>query len=193
MNENIFRGKLTRLTAEDPGLLAQAFAKWDRDAGFKWLLDDAPPMLWSVDKIKEWMEKELENDESRSFFFGVRTLEEEQLIGFVDLWVNWVNDDAWVGIGLGERKYWGNGFGTDAMQLALSYAFTELNLHRVTLGVFDYNLRAQRSYAKAGFKLEGRLRGELHRQGQRWDVLIMGILRKEWLENNYFEGAGEPA
>jgi len=193
MNENIFRGKLTRLTAEDPGTLAQAFAKWDRDAGFKRLLDDAPPMLWSVDKVKEWIEKELENDESRSLFFGVRTLEGDQLIGFVDLWVNWMHGDAWVGIGLGERKYWGNGYGTEAMQLALRYAFTELNLHRVTLGVFDYNQRAQRSYAKAGFKLEGRLRGELHRQGQRWDVLIMGILRKEWLENNYFEGAGEPA
>ena len=193
MNENIFRGKLTRLTAEDPGTLAQAFAKLDRDAGFKRLLDDAPPMLWSVDKVKEWIEKELENDESRSLFFGVRTLEGDQLIGFVDLWVNWMHGDAWVGIGLGERKYWGNGYGTEAMQLALRYAFTELNLHRVTLGVFDYNQRAQRSYAKAGFKLEGRLRGELHRQGQRWDVLIMGILRKEWLENNYFEGAGEPA
>ncbi|HSF82482.1 MAG TPA: GNAT family protein [Anaerolineales bacterium] len=189
MNANIYLGTQIRLTAEDPSLLAKTFAKWDRDAGFKRLLDDAPPMLWSVEKIKEWTEKEFEKDEPQSFFFAVRTLEGDELIGFVDLWVNWMHGDAWVGIGLGERDYWGNGYGTDAMRVMLRYAFMELNLHRVTLGVFDYNERAQRSYAKAGFKLEGRLRGELHRQSQRQDVLIMGILRQEWLEANLVEHA----
>ncbi len=187
MNENIFLGTAVRLTAEDPGELAKAFVKWDRDAGFKRLLDDAPPMFRSIEKNKEWIEKLLEEDQSNSFFFGVRTLEGDQLIGFIDLWVNWMHADGWVGIGLGERDYWGNGYGTDAMQVMLRYAFTELDLKRVTLSVFEYNLRAQRSYAKAGFQLEGRLRGDLHRQGQRWDVLVMGILQKEWLERAHAE------
>jgi len=193
MNTNIFLGSRVRLTAEDPAVLAEVFARWDRDAGFKRLLDDAPPMLWSVEKIKEWIDKDLKKENPRSFLFAVRTLEGDQLIGFLDLWVNWMHGDAWVGIGLGERDYWGNGFGTDAMQVMLRYAFMELNLHRVTLGVFDYNPRAQRSYAKAGFKPEGRLRRELHRQGQRRDILIMGILRSEWLEASHIEPVAVPA
>ena len=68
------------------------------------------------------------------------------------------------------------------MRVILRYAFTELNLHRVSLGLFEYNPRALRSYEKAGFKMEGRMRGTLHREGRRWDDLYMGILRTEWME-----------
>lgn len=70
----------------------------------------------------------------------------------------------------------------DAMRLILGYAFHELNLHRVTLGVFEYIERARRSYEKVVFTIEGRVRGDMLRQGKRWDVFIMGILREEWLE-----------
>jgi RimJ/RimL family protein N-acetyltransferase len=70
------------------------------------------------------------------------------------------------------------------MQLILGYAFMELNLHRVSLDVFGYNLRAIRSYEKVGFKLEGRKREMLLREGKRWDLIYMGILRAEWLEQN---------
>ncbi len=59
---------------------------------------------------------------------------------------------------------------------------TELNLHRVTLDAFEYNPRALRSYQKAGFVEEGRLRGALHRDGRRRDMIFMGILRQEWQE-----------
>jgi RimJ/RimL family protein N-acetyltransferase len=89
---------------------------------------------------------------------------------------------AFVGIGIGERAYWGKGYGTDAMKVALRFAFTEINLERVTLNVFEYNPRAIRSYEKAGFKHEGRMRGALLKDGRRWDMIYMGILREEWLQ-----------
>jgi len=67
------------------------------------------------------------------------------------------------------------------MKVILNYAFSELNLHRVTLGVFSYNTRAIRSYEKAGFNFEGIERSVILRDGSRSDVIIMGILRDEWL------------
>ena len=85
-----------------------------------------------------------------------------------------------MGIGIGERDCWGKGYGTDAMRVVLRFAFVELNLHRVGLNVFEYNPRAIRSYEKAGFVEEGRLRGFLHRNNRRWDLIFMGILRDEW-------------
>ena len=85
-----------------------------------------------------------------------------------------------IGIGLGAREYWGQGYGTDAMQTLLRYAFTEMNLRRLTLLVFDYNPRAIRSYEKCGFVKEGTVRGVLQREGQRWDWHYMGILKEEW-------------
>jgi RimJ/RimL family protein N-acetyltransferase len=108
------------------------------------------------------------------------------LIGFIGLFgIEWNHGNAWVGIGLGERDYWGKGYGTDAMCAILDYAFNELNLYRVTLDVFEYNPRAIRSYEKAGFQLEGRVRKMIHRDGRRWDVLVMGVLRDEWEERSW--------
>jgi RimJ/RimL family protein N-acetyltransferase len=70
------------------------------------------------------------------------------------------------------------------MQVILRYAFQELNLRRVSLDTFEYNPRAIRSYEKAGFVHEGRVRKFLLREGRRWDMLFMGILREEWLARN---------
>jgi RimJ/RimL family protein N-acetyltransferase len=67
------------------------------------------------------------------------------------------------------------------MNILLRFAFTEINLRRVTLTVFEYNPRAIRSYEKAGFRHEGRARKVVNKEGRRWDVLYMGILREEWL------------
>jgi RimJ/RimL family protein N-acetyltransferase len=181
MAENIFTGKLVRLGTEEPEALAQAAVRWDRDSEYIRLLNYEPASLWSVKKFKEWIEK----DQDREYFsFNIRTLDGDRLIGFVGLGgLAWNHGEAWVGIGLGERNDWDKGYGTEAMRLLLRYAFTELNLRRVSLGVFEYNPRAVRSYEKAGFRVEGRQRKELNREGRRWDTILMGILREEWEEN----------
>ncbi len=92
--------------------------------------------------------------------------------------------DTFVGIGIGERDFWGKGYGTDAMKVILRYAFQELNMRRVSLTTFEYNPRAVGSYEKAGFVHEGQARRFLLREGRRWDLLFMGILREEWLTRN---------
>jgi RimJ/RimL family protein N-acetyltransferase len=112
----------------------------------------------------------------------IRMLNSDRLIGGVGLWLeSWAHGEAWVGIGIGDRDFWGSGYGTDAMGLILRYAFTELNLRRVSLEVFAHNPRAIRSYEKAGFRREGVIRSDCRRDGQRWDSVFMGILRDEWL------------
>jgi RimJ/RimL family protein N-acetyltransferase len=64
--------------------------------------------------------------------------------------------------------------------LILQYGFLELNLRRISLGLHAYNERARKSYEKAGFVMEGRMRGEGWRDGVHFDSLWMGILREEW-------------
>jgi RimJ/RimL family protein N-acetyltransferase len=77
------------------------------------------------------------------------------------------------------------------LELIERYAFEELNLHRLSLGVFAYNPRARRAYEKAGFVVEGRERGAILRDGQRADVIIMGILREEWRARVWAAPEGE--
>jgi len=86
----------------------------------------------------------------------IRTLDGDCLIGEIGLdGIKYTHGDAFVGISLGERDFWGKGYGTDAMRVLLRFAFTELNLRRVSLDVFEYNPRAVRSYEKVGFVVEG--------------------------------------
>ncbi len=180
--KDLLKGKLVTLVALDVDEVSKHWAEWNRDSEFKRLLDTSPPRLHSAKTIKDWLDKELTEGKNNLFWFTIRSSADQRLLGDISLEVvHWNHREAFVGLGIGQRDFWGKGCGTEAMQLILEYAFLELNLHRVTLNVFEYNPRAIRSYEKAGFRHEGRLRGCLLREGKRWDMLYMGILREEWL------------
>jgi RimJ/RimL family protein N-acetyltransferase len=83
-------------------------------------------------------------------------------------------------ITIGERDAWGRGLGTEATELMVGHAFERLGLHRVGLSVFSYNERAIRAYEKAGFRIEGRLRDAIMREGRFYDEVQMGVLESEW-------------
>ncbi len=184
MNE-ILKGELVRLGAVDPEEFGKALTRWKRDSEFQRLADSGPSPLRSSKAIQKWLEKEAEEMGPGAHFFTIRSLDGDRLIGDIGLHVvNWGGRDAFVGIAIGERELWGKGHGTDAMRIILRYGFTEINLRRVSLTVFEYNPRAIRSYEKAGFRHEGRLRQFLNREGRRWDMLYMGILREEWMIHN---------
>lgn len=179
VNTPLFHGQLVRLAAPNAETDAEPWAGWSRDSEFARLMDSESAVPMSPKQAKEEMEKAGPNP---NFFpFVIRTLADDRLVGFVGLFgLQWTHGDAWVGIGIGDRADWGKGYGTEAMRLLLRFAFTELNLHRVSLGLLDYNLRALRSYQKVGFVLEGRSREDVHRDGRYWDSLWMGILREDW-------------
>jgi RimJ/RimL family protein N-acetyltransferase len=182
--KELFHGELVRLTFEEPEAVAKSEVRWQRDSEYVRLADGDPIRLSSEKRIREW---HVENRVDRGlqperYTFWVRTLAEDKLIGEFGLSVDLIHSVAWVGIAIGERDFWGKGYGTEMMKLCLRYAFLELGVQRVALGLHEYNPRALRSYEKAGFQLEGRTRGDLMREGKRYDSLWMGILREEWLE-----------
>lgn len=187
MKRQLFTGNLVRLVAANPESDPETLATWSRNAGFLRLMDTDPAQPWSLARVREDMKRfESKGD---MFAFHVRTLAEDKLIGFVSLsGPAWTHSTVWFGIGIGDDAYWGKGYGTDAVRLAVQYAFEELNMHRVTLNVFDYNVRAVRSYEKVGFVLEGRQREAMQRDGKRIDILYMGILREEWVATTRAEG-----
>ena len=190
MNSELFQGKIVRLSSEDPQVMAEANASWNQNTEYFRLLDSDPARLWSAKKIKEWFEKDLDSALPNNLLFSIRTLAEDKLIGFIAFdSIDWTNRETFVAIGIGEQDDWSKGYGSDAMRLMLRYGFTELNLHRISLTVFEQNPRGIRSYEKCGFKHEGRIRDFLLRNGHRSDMLHMGILRQEWdhLEQNEHE------
>lgn len=91
-----------------------------------------------------------------------------------------INRSAMMGIFIGEKGYWGMGYGREASALLLDYAFNILNLHSVMLGVYSFNARAARVYQSLGFQVIGRRR-ESRLVGGRWyDVILMDLLESEF-------------
>lgn len=172
MFKPLFRGRLVRLAAplpEDGSILAL----WTNDDLYLRQLDDDP-----VKPLPPKLHQYGEND----VYFHLRTLADERLIGFVSLFnIKWASQTAEMAMAIGDSAYRGKGYGSDALNLLLNYGFNELNLYRVGLTVMDYNAAAIRAYERAGFVLEGTQRGMILREGKRYDLLLYGILRDEWI------------
>jgi RimJ/RimL family protein N-acetyltransferase len=85
-----------------------------------------------------------------------------------------------LGITVGDKAYWGKGYGREAIRLLLRYAFHYQNFHKVWLSVHGANERAQRAYRDpAVFVEEGRQRAQVWSDGGYDDLVLMGILRDE--------------
>lgn len=80
-----------------------------------------------------------------------------------------------------DPTHWSKGYGSEATQLMVDYAFKTLNLNRIQLHVCAENMPAVKIYQKAGFVKEGVLRQAMFRNGRYFDFWVMGILRKDWL------------
>ncbi len=94
--------------------------------------------------------------------------------------IDWRCRAAEVGIFIGEKSLWNQGYGTEVMRLLLKHGFNTLNLNRIALDVYETNPRAIRSYEKAGFVHEGRRRQAMYKDGRYVDILQMSVLRSEW-------------
>jgi len=117
-----------------------------------------------------------------SFPYAICLLGEQRSIGTIFLrGVDKVSGSGVVGIFIGDRRYLGKGYGTDALNALLDFGFGEVRLERIELEVFDYNLRAIRSYQKAGFQTDATLRRSRFHRGEHHDVHLMSILRDDWL------------
>lgn len=89
--------------------------------------------------------------------------------------INFFHRYANLGIMIGDKKYWSKGYAVEACRSLLRYAFRELNLNKITLGVYAAHLAAIRAYQKAGFKIEGRFKKMLNLEGKYVDKIVMGI------------------
>jgi len=93
---------------------------------------------------ERWFERQLNDEKSR--IFAIET-EKGVHIGNIGLHeIVYKDGKATLGIMIGEKGYWGQGYGSDALKALLRFAFEELNLHRLYLSVFDFNKRAIRCY-----------------------------------------------
>lgn len=158
------------------------FVPEDFAAVFCWMNDVAAARLdlayRPVDMMahQQWWQG-LGKDQSK-VAFAIRKTSEPVIIGFVQITaINSVHRSAEMGIRIGEEKNRGQGYGTEALRLALGFCWNHLNLNRVQLTVFKHNGRAIAAYKAAGFRKEGRLRRAAYIGGDWVDLILMAALR----------------
>ncbi|MFN3742271.1 MAG: GNAT family N-acetyltransferase [Anaerolineales bacterium] len=156
------------------------FVEWLNDPQVRHGLTLYLPL--SMAEEEEWFEKMLQCPPvERPLAIEVRDGDTWQLIGNCGLFkIDWKNSSAELGIFIGRKDLWNQGYGSETVHLLCRHGFDTLNLHRIYLHVYDYNLRAIRAYEKCGFVKEGRLREARYTDGKYYDVWIMSILRSEW-------------
>jgi RimJ/RimL family protein N-acetyltransferase len=129
----------------------------------------------AVTQTRDWWQRNRDNGDH---LFAIETLAGE-LIGACGLeGINRRVHSAELGIWVAE-PFWGKGFGTDAVRTVCRFGFTQLNLSRIALHVYETNPRGTRAYTKVGFREEGRLRSDQWVDGRPVDVIVMGLLANE--------------
>jgi RimJ/RimL family protein N-acetyltransferase len=172
------RLRLRKMTKEDTEL----YNKWRNDLD---VMYNTNPSLdvYTLESTEDFVEQVILGSSTAKSYIITET-ETETPIGIVSLiHIDYKNRNAECIIDIGEKNYWGKGYGSEGMKLILDYAFYELNLHRVSLRVFSFNERAIRLYTKMGFRKEGQSRESFFRNGKWHDIIHMGILQHEYLES----------
>jgi RimJ/RimL family protein N-acetyltransferase len=169
-------GDRIRLRALQPADYVR-MAEFKNDVEFELLGGGSPPRPHTEADVRAAFESGREPD---SFSFAIEL--DGRLIGDCGLFhLNRVDGTAELGIGIGDRECWGLGYGRDAVATLVRYAFTLQNLRKVWLTVNADNERAIRCYHAVGFAEEGRQRQQVWSGGQYLDLVLMGLLRDEWL------------
>ena len=136
---------------------------------------------FTLDEIMESY-KQFSSDPTR-YDFAICLMENGEIIGdLAMLEIDQDNKKAGFRISLHSRDNVNKGYGTEATQLAQTFAFEELKLNRLELEVFSHNIRGIKAYEKAGFKTEGILRQSLYYNDAYSDEVIMAMLREDYFK-----------
>jgi RimJ/RimL family protein N-acetyltransferase len=153
-------GEKTRLRPASWG-----FTEEELRRRFRWSLDDEL-QYWSgtipgarfFTQFKETVQKRDWPDDGRRVSYAISTKDNE-LIGMVSCYnIDHGQCSGELGVYLGEKVFWGHGYGTDAVIAFLRHLFSHLGFRSVYLHTYESNVRAQRSYQKIGFEVSDRRR-----------------------------------
>jgi len=185
----ITREAFSRRVMEGEHVRLRRIERADIATVHKWM-NDSEVMAWarfSADHMisAAQLERDLEKDLAGEDTESVRYMVEDRATGAP---IGWCTIRTWdrkhvsanVGIALGEKAYWGKGYGTEAMRLLLTIVFDYQGWHRADLWTLAENDRAIKSFEKAGFRLEGRERESTYYEGRYHDVVLMAQLKSEW-------------
>lgn len=155
-----------------------AFMRWFNDPEVTVNLGNAYPALSRMQE-ERFIEGAALDERLRHYAIVLR--EGDRLIGNCSFHeIDTQHRSAEIGIVIGEKEYWNQGYGREAVGMLLEIGFEGLGLNRISLRCCDFNVRGLRSYAAAGFVEDGRLRRSHFVAGSFHDMVVMSVLADEY-------------
>ncbi|HUP49690.1 MAG TPA: GNAT family protein [Thermoanaerobaculia bacterium] len=164
-------------------VILRAFEREDAERCYRWMNDPnivrtlkgRYPIAFSTEE--EWLERAM-TPGALERHFAIERKEDRTHIGNASIHdIDWVSRTAWFGLFIGEPAAWNRGFGSDAIETLVRFAFEEMNLHKLRINIFDYNERARHVLQSRGFVQEGKLARDFYREGEWHDIVILSVFR----------------
>lgn len=95
--------------------------------------------------------------------------------------IDWIARHGELRILIGEKEFWGKGYGNETMESMIAFGFSRLNLNKVRSGVNEENTAAVKYHERLHFVREGVLRQHQYRHGKYFDAVLFSILRDEFI------------
>ena len=176
---DIWRGKLVRLRAVEPGDW-ETHAAWNQDSVMSRQLDH----VWfptSSARARAWAEEAARRTaEDDTFDFEIEALSDGALVGAIGTH----HCDRRVGsfsYGVATRAEWQRrGYASEAMLLVARYYFQELRYQKMNGWVYSFNTASLEMHDKLGFVREGTLRRMVYTGGRRHDIVAFGLTAEEF-------------
>jgi len=137
-------------------------------------LDAVPPLNTTFPQYLSAYASELRYPPSTRHPLAIETLDGQHIGNCIYYDVNEAKGKTELGIMIGNRAYWGKGYGTDAVTTLVNYIFHQTNLKRIYLKTLDSNTGAQKCFNKCGFTPYG------HLVKDGFSFLLMELHRKQW-------------
>jgi RimJ/RimL family protein N-acetyltransferase len=174
----VIQGKLVRLRSMNRDDLPRQL-EFNNDLDVELAGGGDPPAPQSLERLQANYDQQAAKGGRDGPAFGIEV--NGRYVGQCALFnIDAVARTSEIGITIGDKTYWGRGFGREAIELLLAYGFVHWNLHKIWLRIHAANERAQRAYSACGFGEEGRLREQVWSNGKYDDLLIMGLTAEHW-------------
>lgn len=174
----MYSGQLVKLRAYKEEDIEKA-VEFINDEEVKKLMDSNIPFPMTKWQEEEWVRSRKANTDF-TYDFAIEDLKTGKYIGGCSInECDVKNRTCVVGIMIGDKEYWGKGYGSDALKVLIKFIFEEVNMNKIKLNVFSFNNRAIACYKKVGFKEEGILKKEIYRNGRYHDEIIMAMFKDD--------------
>jgi RimJ/RimL family protein N-acetyltransferase len=161
----------------------ERFHDWQNDPELLFYDDDRPEDAEPepIEETRSYLERisKQAGPDGTIIHYAIHTLDQDAFIGYgMIALINRYHRNCKLGIVIGDRNRWGQGYAREALEAVIQYCFDTLHMHRIGAEIYSHNQRSIRLFERLGFQREGALRENVLKRGMYVDELLYGLLEK---------------